>query len=147
MDSKRIKILIVVLSLGLLILSLTQHAIITNFNDEVKIGASIDYFLMGAISFLGGGLFEEIIWLANPLSLWAIILLFKNDRNAILLSFLALGLSVSFFFWTEILGSESGSMARIISFELGYYLWVSSILVLTIGIWFYFKTLKTVLEL
>lgn len=146
MNSKKTKILITVVSIIVLIFSLTQNAIKVNFNDEIKMMPSLDYFLMGAIAFLGGGLFEEIIWLANPLSLFAIILLFKNNKDAVLLSLLALGLSVSFFFWKEILGSESGSRAKIISFELGYYLWVLSIFILTISVFIYFKKSKTVLQ-
>jgi len=146
MNSKKIKILITAVSLIVLVFALTQNSIVVKFNDEIKVMPSLDYFLMGAISFMGGGLLEEIIWLANPLSLYAIILLFKNNKNAEVLSCLALGLSVSFFFWKEILGSESGSMAQIISFELGYYLWVLSILILTVTIFIYFKKLKPVLQ-
>ncbi|MFB9077616.1 hypothetical protein ACFFLS_01100 [Flavobacterium procerum] len=139
MYSKQIKFVTIVLSLLLLLFSLTQNALIVNYGGETKTGASFDYFFMGAIAFMGGGLFEEIIWLANPLCLCAIIYFWKNDPRAISLSLLASALAVSFSFWSEILGAESGAMAKIISFELGYYLWISSILILTIGILIHYK--------
>jgi hypothetical protein len=94
---------------------------------------------MGSTAFMGGGLFEQIIWLANALSLFAMVYLFKNNRRAILLRLTASFLAISFSFWREMLGAESGSMAKIVSLELGYYLWLSSILILTIGILIYYK--------
>ena len=86
------------------------------------------------------GLLEQIIWMANPLSLFALVHFIKNnDKKAVISSFSACCLAISFSFWNEILGAESGAMATIISLELGYYLWVSSILVLTIGIFIYYR--------
>lgn len=134
MGSKEIKIITIGLSLLIFCVSLTQNAQIVNYNDEIRVSSSLDYFLAGGFAFIGGGLFETIIWLANPLSLFAIKYFRKNDPDAVWLSLLASGLVISFSFWKEVLGAESGAMAKIISFELGYYLWLSSILVLTIGI-------------
>lgn len=147
MDSKQIKFLTIALSLLLLLLSLSQSAIIVNYAGEKRIDESLGCFLGGGFSFIGGGLFETIIWLANPLSLIAIKHFLKNDPKAVLFSLLASGLAISFSFWNEVLGAESGAMAKIISFELGYYLWLSSILVLTIGILINYRiTLKESLQ-
>lgn len=139
MDSKQIKFLTIAISLLLLFVSLTQDAIVVNYSGEVRNDSALGYFLIGAIAFLGGGLFEEIIWLANPLCLLAIIYFLKNNEKAVLLSLIASGLAISFAFWSEILGAESGGMAKIVSFGLGYYLWASSILVLTTGILLNYK--------
>ncbi|MBJ2123963.1 hypothetical protein [Flavobacterium sp. IB48] len=139
MDSKQIKFLTIAISLLLLFVSLTQDAIVVNYSGEVRNDSALGYFLIGAIAFLGGGLFEEIIWLANPLCLLAIIYFLKNNEKAVLLSLIASGLAISFAFWSEILGAESGAMAKIVSFGLGYYLWASSILVLTTGILLNYK--------
>nr|WP_294788192.1 hypothetical protein [uncultured Flavobacterium sp.] len=147
-DSKVNKFYIIILSLLLFGASLTQNAITFNYNNEIKTASSFDYLFMGSIAFLGGGLFEEIIWLANPLSLFALIHLIKNnDKKAVVSSFLASCLAISFSFWNEILGAESGTMAKIISLDLGYFLWLSSILVLTIGIFVYYRgSLKKIWE-
>ncbi|GAA3753433.1 hypothetical protein GCM10022422_44130 [Flavobacterium ginsengisoli] len=139
MDSKQIKFLTIAISLLLLFVSLTQDAIVVNYSGEVRNDSALGYFLIGAIAFLGGGLFEEIIWLANPLCLLAIIYFLKNNEKAVLLSLIASGLAISFAFWSEILGAESGALAKIVSFGLGYYLWASSILVLTTGILLNYK--------
>ncbi|MRX68991.1 hypothetical protein SAMN06265349_104331 [Flavobacterium resistens] len=148
MEFKKSKLLIIIFSILLFSVSLTQNAVTINYSNEIKVSSSIDYFLMGSTAFLGGGLLEQIIWMANPLSFFAIIYFIKdNSKKAVVLSFIASCLSVSFSFWKEILGAESGSMAQIVSLELGYYFWVSSILVLTIGIFIYYKeSLKEIWE-
>jgi hypothetical protein len=146
MNSKEIKFITIGLSLLVLGISLSQNAIIVDY-IEIKAASSLDYFFMGSIAFLGGGLFEQIIWLANPLCLLAIRFMIKDDKRAVLLSLIASALAISFYFWTEILSAESGAMAKIISFEVGYYLWVSSIVILTIGILINYKvSLKTTLQ-
>jgi hypothetical protein len=138
MKSKTIKILIIVISLAAFVISLTKNAVTINY-IEIKAVPSLDYFLMGSIAFLGGGMLEQIIWLANPLSLISIYFLAKEKKGAKNLSLLALFLAVSFSSWKEILGAESGTLAEIISLETGYFLWVLSILILTIGIFIYFN--------
>ncbi|MEO8532223.1 MAG: hypothetical protein ABI441_00665 [Flavobacterium sp.] len=138
MDVKKIKNRSILLSFGIFILALTQNAISINYQNQVRYDSAIDYFRIGSIAALGGGLDEQIVWFANPLAFFAMILFAINYRItkilSLFLSLLSLVLAVSFFFWKEILAAESGSMAKIISFGLGYYLWVLSILILTIGI-------------
>ncbi|MFV8346902.1 hypothetical protein [Flavobacterium sp. ZB4P13] len=145
MKLKTIKILTITLSLIIFIISLTQNAIIIDY-IEIKPVSSLTYFLIGSTAFIGGALLEQIIWLANPLSLLSIVLLLNNKPIAIKFSLIALALSISFSTWSEILGDESGSMAKIISLELGYYLWVLSITILSIGTFTYFKMKKKLFE-
>jgi hypothetical protein len=146
MESREIKLTTIGLSLLVFAISLTQNALVVNYNNE-KAASSLEYLFIGSIAFMGGGLLEEIVWLANPLSLVAIIFLIKNNEKAVLLSLIASCLAISFSFWNEILGAESGTMAKIVSFELGYYLWLASILILTIVILIHYKvTLKTTLQ-
>jgi hypothetical protein len=139
MKPKTIRVVIIGVSLFILIISLTQTAIIIDYNG-IKPVNSIDYFLMGSTAILGGGLLEWLIWLANPLALFTIIHLAKGNKKALITCVPAIILSCSFIFWKEILGSESGSMAKIISFESGYYLWVCSIVILSLGTFYYFRT-------
>ena len=147
MESREIKFTTIGLSLLVFAISLTQNALVVNYNDEIKTASSLEYLLIGSVAFMGGGLLEEIVWLANPLCLLAIVLLIKNNEKAVLWSLIASGLAISFSFWSEILGAESGTMAKIVSLELGYYLWLASILILTIGILINYKvSLKTTLQ-
>ncbi|MFD2162476.1 hypothetical protein ACFSJU_08725 [Paradesertivirga mongoliensis] len=126
--------LIVFISLALLGFSLFQTAI--TYNDYNGIGKSqgLDLFLMGSIAILGGGLLEWIIWLANPISLWSIILFFQKKDKAKLISKIALGIALSFVFWQNILTSGNGRQAIILHKNSGYWLWLLSIFILTVGI-------------
>ncbi|HNP32992.1 MAG TPA: hypothetical protein PKN96_06840 [Flavobacterium sp.] len=133
-----IKYFTIASSLTVLVISLTKNAVTIDYQG-VKHVPSLNYFLMGGTAFLGGGLFEEIIWLANPLCLVAIFLLIYNNKSAKLFSIIALVLAASFSTWKELLGAESGAMAEIIAFESGYFLWVLSIVILTTGTFLYFK--------
>ena len=144
MKLKAIKILTIIISLTVFFISLTKNAVVINY-IEIKTVPSLDYFLMGSIAFLGGGMLEQIIWFANPLSLVSIYLLAVNKKSAIKFSLSALFLAVSFSTWKEILGAESGVTAKITSLEMGYFLWVLSILILTIGIFIYFKIADRIL--
>jgi hypothetical protein len=151
MKIQNIKVLTIILSLTIFIISLTQNAIVTsrknytgnvNYTVEVNTTSSLALFFSGSIAFLGGGAAEEIIWLANPLSLISIIMLIKNNKKSRLTSSIALILAFTFIFWKEILANEGGGVAKIISLELGYYLWVLSIIVLNIGLNLYFYKSK-----
>ncbi|MGV3538250.1 MAG: hypothetical protein ACO1OQ_00475 [Rufibacter sp.] len=119
------------------ICSLFQNGI--TFLDENGEGlttgsfSSIELLLYGGIGILGGGLLEWIIWLANPFYFYSIYLLILGKNNAA--NFILIGsiLALSFRAWHEILVSESGRNATIISFDLGYYLWLGSFLLLLFG--------------
>ncbi|MEC4005025.1 hypothetical protein OX283_010180 [Flavobacterium sp. SUN052] len=138
MKLKIIKIFTILISTSLFFLSLSKNAVTIDYHG-IKSVPSLDYFFMGSIAILGGGVLEEVIWLANPLCLISIFLLLMDKKSSFKLSLSALILSISFSFWKELLGAESGSPAKIISLQLGYYLWVISILILTIGTFAYFK--------
>jgi hypothetical protein len=145
MKLKAIKILTIIISLAVFFISLTKNTVTINYIG-IKTVPSLDYFLMGSIAFLGGGTLEQIIWFANPLSLISIYLLAVNRKSAIKVSLSALFLAVSFSSWKEILGAESGTPAKIISLEMGYFLWILSIAILTIGTFIYFKIADRILN-
>jgi hypothetical protein len=94
---------------------------------------------MGAISFLGGGALEWIIWLANPLYIFALSLFIGSNRSSILIATMATAIALSFLGWHKILVAENGRMASIVGLSAGYWLWVSSLLILMIGSIGYFR--------
>lgn len=140
LNPKVFRLYSVLLSIILLVISLTQQALVVKGSND---NSALGYFIGGAISIIGGGTFEWIIWWANPLCLISIILFFMNKRNAVIFSFIALLLSLSFLAWNEILISESGTTGKILYLESGYYLWLSSIIVLTFSTCFYFIKYKS----
>ncbi len=138
MKSIQIQIVTVSLSAIVFIISLTQYAVTIN-HDIIESVSSWQYLTIGSVALFGGGTLEWLIWLANPLYVISIILFIKHYRLSMITAFLASFLAVLFLTWEEILIDEKGTSAKIIHFGLGYYLWVSSILILTTGIFIYFK--------
>ena len=138
MKANFLKTIIIGVSLGLFILSLTQDAFITFHNGNKESHPGLLCFLAGMLAILGGGLYEWIIWWANPLCIISIYYLLCDNRKAIIAGITAFCLAGLFVSWDEALGSESGSMAAIISFESGYFLWLASIVVLNAGTIYYF---------
>lgn len=114
-------------------MSLTQTAIVYNDYDGQKTFSSVSALLMGAISFLGGGVLESIIWLANPLYIFALSLFRGSNRSSILVATAATVIALSFIGWNDILVAENGRKAAIVGLSAGYWLWVSSLLILMIG--------------
>ncbi|WP_228409968.1 hypothetical protein [Chryseobacterium viscerum] len=100
----------------------------------IKDYKSFEVFLMGPISFLGGGLFEFLVWTANGWFFISAVFCYKRYFSvSIILGLIAFLTASSFFFWKEILAAENGRMGRIYSLETGYFLWITSILFLTVG--------------
>jgi len=141
-------------------ISCTQDALVYQY-QKLETLSSTMAFLMGATAILGGGTFEWIIWLANPIAVISYFKFLKETRlrdrkdptlntqlpsskySSQWLSLYSTVLAFSFCFWTKILASESGATGEIFSFQLGYWLWVSSITILSVGInvySFWFRT-------
>ncbi len=127
------------ISVGLFIFSLIRPAFVFDGGRGLESDQSFIYLLIGGIGLFGGGTEEFLVWLANPFYFIALFLFAKNKKVSILFILIASLLAISFSSWEEILISESGSNGKIVSFSSGYYLWVTSILVLCFGIIYYFS--------
>ncbi len=119
-----ISILIFLISLFFNAFTVEDFGIIKNY-------ASIEVFVIGPVSFIGGGIFESFIWTAN---IWYFITLFCVFKRyywvSILSGLIACLISGTFMFYFEVLVAENGRMARINSLEAGYFLWLSSVLLI-----------------
>ena len=104
--------------------------------DGSRTTNGVEAFFMGATAILGGGLLEWLTWLANPLFFLSIVLKRRQKKNAILIGWVATFVALSFSFWTEVLAAESGRTAPIENKGVGYFLWVVSMVVWTLGISF-----------
>ena len=143
LDNKlnKIKTYVSLISLTVFIVSLTQTALTYNDFDGQKIHSSLSLLFMGGLAILGGGLLEWFIWLANPLYVLALIFFFKSNKTSKVVSITATILALSFTTWKEILAAENGRTATIVSLNLGYWLWVLSLTILSIGTIYYFRQL------
>ena len=140
------KYAIIFTSLLLYILSLTQDAFVVNDMNVEKIFSSLEILAMGTFAFWGGGLLEQLIWNANPLYLLTIVFFLMDKPLAVKTGLGAIVLAALFLTWNEILVAESGRTAQITSLELGYWLWLGSIVSLCVGVLWYFYGNRTVVE-
>ena len=140
------KYAIIFTSLLLYILSLTQDAFVVNDMNVEKIFSSLEILAMGTFAFWGGGLLEQLIWNANPLYLLSIVFFLMDKPLAVKTGLGAIVLAALFLTWNEILVAESGRTAQITSLELGYWLWLGSIVSLCVGVLWYFYGNRTVVE-
>ncbi|MEO7173829.1 hypothetical protein [Flavobacterium sp.] len=138
MKSIQIQTLTVSSSAIVYVISLTQY-VVTVEHDVIESISSWQYLTLGSVAIFGGGVLEWLIWLANPLYIISMILFIKHYKISMITAFLASFLAVIFSAWEEIRVDEKGISAKIIHFDLGYYLWVSSILILTTGTFIYFR--------
>lgn len=90
-------------------------------------------FFLGWTFPLGGAIVPFVFWLANPTYLLAIYLIIKKNIKGLYLSCIAAFLALIFSQLDSIMTSESGSNSKITSLELGFYLWLTSFLILTTG--------------
>lgn len=125
---------IIIFSLLIFVISLCFIAFKVEDMREIKDYKSWETFLIGPISFLGGGLFEFLVWTANIWFFISVIFCYKKYFViSALLAAIAFLIAETFFFWKEILVAENGRMGRIYSLETGYFLWIASIIFLTAG--------------
>lgn len=88
-------------------------------------------FLLGWFAMIKGG--AGISWLANPLLFAAWIKLKKNLKASMFLSMFAALISLSFLLFDSIIDNENGQEKEIISYRAGYWLWVTSGVVMLVG--------------
>lgn len=140
----KIKTFFLIISLTIFIVSLTQNALSYFDFDGLKTHSSFSLLIMGGIAILGGGLLEWFIWLSNPIYFLALIYFFKSSKVSMMFSIIATFLALSFASWNEILAAENGRNARIESLNIGYWLWVISFAILSIGTIYYFIKIKKI---
>jgi hypothetical protein len=118
--------------------SLTQPAIVYLNTEGPQSHSSRLLLFAGAFVPIFGGMWEWMIWLANPLFILVIVLLMNGRSTALYFSIAAAGLALSVLGWHRILSAESAKMVPIVSLEAGYWLWAISITVLAIGnvVWY-----------
>lgn len=126
-EDKKLKKYILLISITLFVLSLTQKCYCTT----TQCGDSIMVFLLGwAAAFSGGA---GIAWIANPLLFASWFLLKKNLKTAMFLAVFAALLSLSFLLFDGIVDNEGGQPHQIISYKAGYWLWTGSSICMLVG--------------
>ena len=136
MKNKKIFLFI---SIGLYLISLTQKSYCTP--------GTCEYF-SGLLSLIFGWIgilmlhIPAFPWLANPILLASWVLFKKKPKTSNILSIIAFILMLSFLLVDEIIDNEGGTTAKVISYGLGYWLWVLSSLIMIAGNLIFKKEIK-----
>ncbi|MBB6130140.1 hypothetical protein HDF22_004279 [Mucilaginibacter lappiensis] len=133
---KQLRKITLITSISLLLLSLTQQAYCT----PGRCTDSIAIYISGLFGFYLSS--AGIVWLANPLLLISWITVKRYFKLSLITSLLATIISIAFLFFTKIIDNSGGYYNRIISYKLGYWLWVCSALVMFVGTAIYSYILK-----
>jgi hypothetical protein len=136
-EDKKLKTYILYASIILFVFSLTQKCYCTTSNCS----DSIMVLILGWAAFSAGAV--GMVWFANPLLFASWFFLKRNLKTAMFLSVFSFLLSLSFLMFDSILDNEGGIPHEIISYRLGYWLWVLSHLVMLLGTFVLMLTYNT----
>tara|TARA_R110001606_G_C15135602_1_gene623904 strand:+ start:188 stop:733 length:546 start_codon:yes stop_codon:yes gene_type:complete len=132
--------ILILISILIFIIACSQIVYCTNGNcGENWSGLAV--LISGIFGiFIGGAC---ITWLANPLILisW---LTFKKTKFSLVMSIIALLFGMSFLFFDEIIINEAGHYGKITGYEMGFYLWNLSLIIMIIRNIISLKNKKTV---
>jgi len=141
----RLDIKILIISLIFFLFSLTQDAYSTiDSSGYIKSANSFYLLLVGWIGAIMGEGGAAICWVANPLIFIAWVFYRKNLKISLISAVFSLVFSLLFLFFKEVIVSEAPTFLKIIELKLGYWLWVLSIVIFTIGILVVFLKNNTV---
>ncbi len=126
-EGSKLKNIFLRISIALFVTSLTQKCYCTTSTCS----DSIMVFLLGWFAMISGG--AGISWVANPLVIFAWMKLKKNLKLSMFLSVFAMLMSLSFLLFGSIVDNENNQQNPIISYCAGYWLWLSSTVVMVIG--------------
>ena len=122
--------IVILIGTVIFLISLTQDCVYYKYFDEIHYPSYLA-FLLGW-TYFDGVCWEGFVWLANPLYFLGIVLVLKRNYSAVFPLIISSFLASSFMFFDNITITKSGRIAPIIELELGYFLWLSSILFTTI---------------
>lgn len=115
----------------LFILSFTQPAFNTAQGNR-EAGNTFLLFFVGGLGLIADPL-NCFAWLANPLFLIAIWFTARRKRRAFVVAVFAVVLAAGFLGVRHVMVNEAGGYADITARKAGYWLWLSSTIVLTIA--------------
>jgi hypothetical protein len=122
--------IITLISFAVFVASLTQKGFSTAGEEPGSWSPGLYLLLIGPLGFLAG-VYE---WLANPFLLAAwIFSWFGKQKIALPLALVAIGLIVAFLFRQTMIVSEAPTYAKITGYAAGYWLWLTSAIIATIG--------------
>lgn len=120
MEDIKFKKVILNLSILAFAISLTQECYCTS----ASCGNSTMALIVGPLGLCFGG--AGFSWLANPLLFIAWFSFRAKPLNTVIISVISVALMLSFIFFKQIISDEAGNYSTIVSYQLGYWLWLLS---------------------
>ncbi|EIJ37922.1 hypothetical protein JoomaDRAFT_0896 [Galbibacter orientalis DSM 19592] len=119
---------LILISILIFIIACSQRIYCTNGNcGENWSGLAV--LISGIFGvFIGGAC---ITWLANPL-IFISWLTYRKTKFSLIMSILAFSFGISFLFFDEIIINEAGHYGEITGYEIGFYLWNLSFIIMII---------------
>lgn len=118
----------IILTFLLFTTSLFLNAYYTNESKDSEGSLGIFALLFGFFSM-------NVSWYANPCLFISLLQLKRgNLKKALIFSILSVILGFSFLFYKTIIVNEGGGKSDIIAYGLGYWFWLSSIIINFLGI-------------
>ena len=127
MFSNSLNRMVLIISITFIIASFTQKSYCTTSHCADSLAVFISGVLGFYLSWAGS------TWLANPLLIVSWITINRKPKLSWITSALAAILSLSFLLFNQIMDNEGGFYSQIMSYKLGYWLWVASSLSMLIG--------------
>lgn len=127
MDEIKLKWAVLNLSILAFAISLTQECYCTT--DSC--GNSAMALIVGPLGLCFGG--AGFSWLANPLLFIAWFSIMKKPLKTFIISMLSAALMLLFLFFKQIISDEAGNYSTIVSYKLGYWLWLLSVGIMLVG--------------
>ena len=122
--------IVTLISLIVFVASLTQKGFSTAGEEPGSWSPGLYLLLIGPLGLLTG-VYE---WFANPILLAAwIFSWFGKNKIALPLALVATALIVAFLFRQTMIVSEAPTYAKITSYAAGYWLWLASAIIATLG--------------
>jgi hypothetical protein len=122
------RLVLIVVSLVALGISLALPALVVDPPSESVLG--LNCFLLGWLSLM----LAWPMWLANPLYVLGLIFFgFKKYDVSFGLGVVAIGLALCSLTITQIMRDEGGTMEKVTGLGSGFYLWLISLLIPTLG--------------
>jgi hypothetical protein len=129
MNRKHILTFFLLTSILLFVSALTQNTYRAGGDDV----SGFTCLIVGWMGVPIGGTWANITWLANPVLVLAWIGFISDRKSSLVFSIIAFCLSLSFLGCKEITQNAAGSSSVINGYHTGYWLWLSSSLILIFG--------------
>jgi hypothetical protein len=99
------------------------------------LSAAVDFFQGKGFS-IKEPIGATVTWFANPLLFLSWIAVKRNNKIALKLSLASTVLILSFLLFQKVINNEAGTYAGVTGYKAGYWLWLSSALMVVLGsIW------------